>query len=520
MRKTIALVPGVLVALCVAAGCQPASGTPPGGGIGIDGGNGTILRTLVYHELTADENGGVDTTKGIAFSRDGRRGLFDENIASNYVPTVVSADGSGKSGIDAVNAGWIDMTAVSGDGAWIAYTADTLFLANVASPQRVAGPAVSQGRSCARFARDPADAMKWRLYFLSNVAWGSPAHEPGVYSVGTDGAGLVELMSPAQAAALIGNGTTAADVSPKGSLKRGLDVSADGKQLVAVWSAGACTQQGEKDYVVGSTTDGTTSMVILGPFTDGCGVEKIALSGDGSTVAFDVDDSADTGQRDVGVVGFGAAGKRTLATFAAGDDNNWGISDDGKLVVANYKLHNADGSGSFDLAVQGGTFSNDPPSGIDLLLGTPNGKADRILYVNSVANPRRMAALEIDPTTMGAAPTIANPSVTPASVPANGSASATLTAKVASTSGKVVRVGAAALQNASHDDKELADVVLFDDGTHGDAVAGDGVYSDNELRASAGAKSGPRTIRVRATVVDAAGKSHSTAIEFGAFAVQ
>jgi hypothetical protein len=154
------------------------------------------------------------------------------------------------------------------------------------------------------------------------------------------------------------------------------------------------------------------------------------------------------------------------------------------------------------------------------LLGTPNGKADRILYVNSVANPRRMAALEINPTTMGAAPTIANPSVTPASVPADGSASATLTARVASTGGKVVRVGAAVLQNGSHDDKELADVVLFDDGTHGDTVAGDGVYSDNELRASAGAKSGPRTIRVRATVVDAAEKSHSTAIEFGAFAVQ
>jgi hypothetical protein len=412
------------------------------------------------------------------------------------------------------------MTAVSGDGAWIAYTADTLFLSNVASPQRVTGPAVSQGRSCARFARDPADATKWRLYFLSNVAWGSPAHEPGVYSVGTDGAGLVELMSPAQAAALIGNGTTAADVSPKGSLKRGLDVSADGKQFVAVWSAGACTQQGEKDYVVGSATDGTMSKVILGPVTDGCGVEKLALSGDGTTVAFDVDNSTDTGKRDVGVIGLGGTGKLTFTTFAGGDDNNWGISDDGKLVVAGYKLHNADGSGSFDLAVQGGTFSNDPPSGIDLFLGTPNGKADRILYVNSVANPRRMAALEINPTTMGAAPTVANPSVTPASVPADGSASATLTAKVASTGGKVVRVGAAVLQNGSHDDKELADVVLFDDGTHGDAVAGDGVYSDNELRASAGAKSGPRTIRVRATVVDAAGKSHSTAIELGAFAVQ
>jgi len=63
-------------------------------------------------------------------------------------------------------------------------------------------------------------------------------------------------------------------------------------------------------------------------------------------------------------------------------------------------------------------------------------------------------------------------------------------------------------------------VVLFDDGTHGDAVAGDGVYSDNELRTISGAAPGPRTIRVRATVVDAAGKSHSTVIELGGFAVK
>jgi hypothetical protein len=131
-----------------------------------------------------------------------------------------------------------------------------------------------------------------------------------------------------------------------------------------------------------------------------------------------------------------------------------------------------------------------------------------------------MAALEINPPSTGAAPTITNPSVAPASIPADASASATLTAKVVSAGGKVARVGAAVLQNGSHDDNEIADVVLFDDGTHGDAVAGDGVYSDNELRATAGAKSGPRTIRVRATVVDAAGKSHSTAIEFGALTVQ
>jgi hypothetical protein len=327
-------------------------------------------------------------------------------------------------------------------------------------------------------------------------------------------------MSPAKAAAVIGNGVTADTLAPKGSLKRGFDVSADGKEFVAVWSAGYCTQQGQKDYVISATTDGATAKLVMGPITAGCGVAKLALSGDGTTVAYDVDNSADVNKRDVGVIGFDGTGKRAIATFAGGADLNWGMSDDGKLLAANYRLYNADGSGAFDLAVQGGTFSNDPPSGIDFYLGTPSGKADRFLYVNTGANPRRVAALEINPASTGAAPTITNPSVTPASVPANGSASATLMAKVDSARGKVARVGAAVLEDGAHDDKQLSDVVLFDDGTHGDAVAGDGIYSDNELRTLSGAKPGPRTIRVRATVVDAAGKSHSTAIDFGPFGVQ
>jgi hypothetical protein len=491
-------------------------GGPPGGNR--DAMSGPIVRTLVYHELSAGENGGVDTTKGIAFSRDGSRGLFDENVSNNYQPTAIGWDGS-KQIIDSVSAGWIDMTTVSGDGAWVAYTADALLVSSVASPKRITGPAISQGRSWSRFAKDPADSTKWRLYFMVDTAWGTPSHERGVYSAATDGSGVIELMSPAKAAALVGNGVTAAALAPKGSLKHGFDVSADGKQYVAVWSAGYCTQQGQKDYILSATTDGASATMLMGPITDGCGVDKLAISGDGTAVAYDVDDS-DTSKHDVGVIGFAGGGKKAIATFPGGADTNWGLSDDGKLLVANYRLYNADGSGAFDLAIQGGYFSNDPPSGIDLYLGTPNGKVDRILYVNTGANPRRMTALEINPSSMGAAPTITNPSVTPASIPADGSLSATLTAKVESSGSKIVRVGAAVLQDGAHDDKGFNDVVLFDDGTHGDAVANDGIYSDNELRTTSGAKAGPRTIRVRATIIDTAGKSHSTVVELGPFAVQ
>jgi hypothetical protein len=111
--------------------------------------------------------------------------------------------------------------------------------------------------------------------------------------------------------------------------------------------------------------------------------------------------------------------------------------------------------------------------------------------------------------------------VTPASVPAAGSTPATITVK-AMASGTVVRIGAAVLNAGAHD-KVFSDVVLFDDGTHGDAIAGDGVYSSNEIKPNPGngmVASGARIIRVRATVVDGGGKSHSTAIDVGGLAVQ
>src|SRR5262249_53222965 len=154
--------------------------------------------------------------------------LFDENIAGNYTPTALGWDGSGKHAIDTVSAGWIDMTAVSGDGTLVAYTTDALLVSKADSPQRVTGPAIAQGQSWARFARDPADATKWRIYFLVDRAWGSPTHERGIYSVAPDGTGLVTLMTPAQAAATIGNGVTADAIAPK-AMRYGLDVSADGK---------------------------------------------------------------------------------------------------------------------------------------------------------------------------------------------------------------------------------------------------------------------------------------------------
>lgn len=496
----------------------PDAGTPgdtPDGG----GPQGPIVRTLVYHHLTAGENNGVDDSKGIAFSRDGTTGLFDENDSGGYRPTVVRSDGTGRRALDAVNnAGWIDMSALSGDGTLAAYTTSAILISSTATPARVTGPEVSQTSTWPRWAKDPDAPNKWRIYFPSEIAWGA-THDRGVYSAGSDGGSVKSLMSPAQAAAVIG--LPFHELAPKGGLRRGFDVSADGKRYVAIWSAGYCTQTGQKDYIVAASTDGTTAPRLLaGPFTTGCGVSKLALSGDGTTVAYVVETSTGAATRDLTVIGLDGGGKRNLAVYANNLDTNWGLSDDGRVVIAGNRMHRTDGTGAFDLVVRGSFFSGDPSTAIDNQLGALDGSGKRVFYVDGQSPSKRVALLEIDPSSTGAAPTITEPTVTPASIPLNGSVNATISAKVAIGGGaKPVRVAASVLQDGARDEK-IAEVVLFDDGTHGDATANDGVYTVNEIRATAGATAGARTIRIRATFVDASTKAHSTVIEYTGLSVR
>jgi hypothetical protein len=252
-------------------------------------------------------------------------------------------------------------------------------------------------------------------------------------------------------------------------------------------------------------------------------VSKVALSADGNTIAYEADKTADGNQKEVTIVGFDGANSRVLATVPGNRNNNWGLSENGTRLLAGEKLHQTDGSGSFDVAVQGGFFSGDPASAIDIQHGLLSGAGNRAFYLNTYAIPVRAAVLEIDPASTGLAPAMSNPTVTPASLPGDGTAAATVTVKVA---GEPFRVALAILDAGSRDAPAFGDIVLHDDGTHGDVTAKDGVFTTNELRPTAGTKAGPRTIRLRATTytasasVSGATMAHSTVIDVEPFAVQ
>src|SRR5207244_13250580 len=63
-------------------------------------------------------------------------------------------------------------------------------------------------------------------------------------------------------------------------------------------------------------------------------------------------------------------------------------------------------------------------------------------------------------------------------------------------------------------DSHVDRLVLLDDGTNGDTLAGDGIFTNNRLGADCCAVLGSRLVRVKAEVRASDGKRHATAIDF------
>ena len=94
----------------------------------------------------------------------------------------------------------------------------------------------------------------------------------------------------------------------------------------------------------------------------------------------------------------------------------------------------------------------------------------------------------------------------------SGAQAATVSATVltASPDDTIIRVSNAILFNGL-DDPHVNHAVLLDDGT--------GVFSSDRIRTDCCAVPGPRTVRVKAEVVDSAGRRHATAVDFDPFEV-
>jgi hypothetical protein len=134
----------------------------------------------------------------------------------------------------------------------------------------------------------------------------------------------------------------------------------------------------------------------------------------------------------------------------------------------------------------------------------------------------QLATAEIDPKGLGSAPSISSPAINPDYAVAGGATQGAVSAGVStgtSPHDHVLGVNYALVKDGLVEDPVNGVIFLVDDGTSGDLVAGDGIYTLNNVIAQSDAPAGPRLFRLFAEVTDAAGLRHGTLIDITPFSV-
>ena len=212
---------------------------------------------------------------------------------------------------------------------------------------------------------------------------------------------------------------------------------------------------------------------------------------------------------------FDGTGQLALRHDGIGETPGVQLSADGSLLLAYDTLYNTDGSGALQLSSPLNALTPGRP--------LMNSAATRFVY--SFVPPgtysqglSQLASAEINPTNLGSAPAILNPTVNPAYAVAGGSVQGTVTAAV-SPMDHVIGMNYAILRDGLVEDLVNGDIFLVDNGSSGDKVAGDGIFTSNNVIAKWNAPAGPRLLRLFAQVSDSGGMRHGTLVDLTPFSV-
>ena len=253
-------------------------------------------------------------------------------------------------------------------------------------------------------------------------------------------------------------------------------------------------------------------------------VANLGISGDGRVAFYEVT----TDPWELGVFNWDGSGQRVLATGLGGANTGGEVVqltyDGSKLNYGSLnRLYNTDGSGVLQPAATGPTLSGDPPlmvGNYGFFLSSMNRDATRFLFtfdyntwVNGVVVPEQLGILEINPASLGQAPSLTEPKIAPSYL-VRGDSSTTSFSVRSSTANTHLRTNAVVFRNGLEVNSNIVnDAVLYDDGSHGDAAAGDGRFTNNAIRANSEAAIGPHTARMKTEVRAADGLRHATALD-------
>ena len=473
-----------------------------------------LVRTLAYHQITSFTSDLIINSAPL-LSGDGNRVVFAQAPGPEPVRTshifVINADGTGQLEVDTYEqrCGCGASLDISADGSKVISSESVqLRIANGDGSGALLLVALQSNEINAIAISGDGSKVFFRVYRNTFTLASDPV-ERGVWVINADGSELRQLVGPAQMEAL---GLPPTDFF--GSAGEVLASSTDGSQIV--FGAFNDPQSGGfGNGLFGVNLDGTGLHDFLGRVGF---LLQGGISSDGSKVFYNIT-TVTPGNREIGVTNFDGTGQLTLAddrtlprVFPSSGDRVQLSGDGSRLLLGSSGvLVNTDGSGMVQLGI------TTPSSGeLQWLLydgmfrATMNGSASRFAYhALPFAQPRQLATLEINPETLGDAPSIANPMIAPSFVLTMGRSAATVSANV-SASNPLIRVGNTVLLNGL-DDPNVFHQIMLD--------MANGFFTNNNISTNSDAVVGPRTVRVQSGVRGSDNQLHATAVEFQPFAV-
>jgi hypothetical protein len=262
-------------------------------------------------------------------------------------------------------------------------------------------------------------------------------------------------------------------------------------------------------------------------------VMRVAISGDGATVAYDVLPLGSSTNA-LAVVPFGGGEPQVYVVPPATEFREpLQLSADGaRLLVSPNGLLIDTATGDARLlavSISGVGGNHEAVLTDGLARATMDAEAGRFLYAmrtvrcaDCVNLPEQLALLEIGPGDLGEAPVITDASIEPPEIGLNQTSEAIVTATIDSPT-PILGVGIASLLEGGVVDANVGHLQnLVDDGQGGDAAAGDGVYTTTIVHAPVVTRdpdTDPRTIRIAAEIEDSDGLRHAMAIDAGTLTV-
>lgn len=487
----------------------------------------TVHNTLTYTQitrLTESHVGGQDWQH--VLSDNGDKVVWFKQTNDKQV-FVANADGSGMNSIVDLGSDRLTQVDISADGTKVVYVGGPFAAGHTANFINTDGSGYVQlfalnelRMHTLKISGDGTKAF-FNIYTDANLPNGGGPIERGVYSVNLDGTGLTQVAGPADVATALG--VSASDIGSfyGGSSGPSIDVSHDGSELVFV----ARNDVNNRHYVF-TTSGGITEA--FGPFQ---WLNGVGISSDGSTIAASVNDS---GNNEGWVSTYDGTNPQMIASnddmFYFCDGNSRGdavsLTSDGSKVMFDGHgayLFNTDGSGVYPLMA--GTAA---PASFPMILDiaqriTLSSDGSRALFSfteQSTGGLWQLAILDVNPPSLGVCPALSEMTMDPAGAVPDGQSSA-MSLKVTPALGtdSIDYAGNVALLDNRKDGNIYASTFYDNGSSAGDQIAGDGVYTHNNIYAYTNAVLGPRTMRFNAEVYSDDLKLRGTAVDVTPFTV-